>query len=293
MNDLGTLGGLNSHAAAINQTGIVCGWGQDPAGAVRPVVWQEGAATALPSLGGRIGAAWGLNDAGVVVGNSETVEGEYHAALWSGGAVRDLGTMGGSYSVAYDVNNAGIVGGTAQDGSGREHACLWDGDGVMDLGSLSGGTWSAVRAVNDGSQVILWGTPEGAAGNHAAFWDGLAQSPVIDLGTFGGTESWAFGMNDHGSVVGWAGKANGTYEAFVWDGTAIAALGTLGGLYSAAYGINEEGVIVGFAHDVAGVTHAVQWVPVPEPAPSLLLLGGVLGLWLGRQSARRPARPLW
>ena len=287
MSDLATLGGGSSQAADINRSGTICGWAQDAAGLVRPTLWQGMAPTELPGLGGTSGAAWGLNDAGTAVGNSQLAGGGYHATVWTGNGVEDLGTLGGSYSVAYDINNQGSTVGTASDSEGRERACLWEAGGAVDLGSLSNGEWIAARAVNDSGQVILWGTPPGEDGNHAAFWSGDLASPVTDLGTFGGTDSWAFGLNNLGFVVGWAAKDTGIYEAFVWDGTVMAGLGTLGGLYSSAYGINDQGIIVGFAHDAAGITHAVEWVPVPEAAPLPLLLGGLVGLWV----LRRPPGP--
>ena len=75
--------------------------------------------------------------------------------------------------------------------------------------------------------------------------------------------------------MGSADEPNGTYHAFVWDGTEKTDLGTLGGYFSSALGINDQGVIVGFAMDAIGQTHAVEWLPVPEPATPLLgLLGG-------------------
>jgi probable HAF family extracellular repeat protein len=168
---------------------------------------------------------------------------------------------------------------------------LWGNTGPVDLGGLSGGQWTAVRAINDFGQIILWGTPQGATHNQAAFWNGDPSSPVLQLGTFGGAESWAFGLNDNGFVVGWAENPDATYHAYVWDGTKKTDLGTLGGYYSAAYGINDQGVIVGDAMDASGNTHAVEWLPVPEPSTLLL---GVLGAGLfGLCSRLQPRSRVW
>ena len=84
--------------------------------------------------------------------------------------------------------------------------------------------------------------------------------------------------------MGWGEEPDGTYHAFVWDGAQKTDLGTLGGSFSSAYGINDQGDIVGYAMDAFGRNHAVEWVPVPEPAAPLLGLfgGGILCLWRRR-----------
>ncbi|MCL5745253.1 MAG: PEP-CTERM sorting domain-containing protein [Acidobacteria bacterium] len=286
LSDLGTLGGQNSRAVDINSNGTIAGWAQDASGFARPALWEGNRVVGLPTLGGSSGAAWGLNDAGTAVGNAELSAGGFHAALWDAGGVTDLGTLGGSYSVAYDLNDGGRAVGTAYDAVGQERASLWESGSAVDLGDLSGGRWTAARSINEAGEIILWGKPSGVAENHAVFWRGDAGSPVVDLGTFGGSESWAYGLNDQGFVVGWAGKADGTYHAFVWDGAVMTDLGTLGGPFSSAYGINDQGTIVGWAQDQGGVTHAIAWVAVPEPSRVWLLLGGMFALYRSRR--RRP-----
>ncbi len=283
--DLGTLGGQQSAGLGINNAGTVCGWAFTASGSMLPALWNGGTGTALATLGGASGTAWGINDAGTVVGDSWLSSGDDHATLWSAGSVRDLGTLGGASSVAYDINNSGQAVGTAKDSSGRDRAVSWGLGGATDLSGLSGGQWTTASGVNDSGQVILWGTPLGASANHAAFWNGDPSSPVIDLGTFGGSQSWAYGLNDYGSVVGWAGEPDGTYHAFVWSGSGMLYLGTLGGYYSAAFAINDQGIIVGFAYDAFGQTHAVEWVPIPEPTTLRLGLlgGGLVGLWASRR----------
>ena len=177
----------------------------------------------------------------------------------------DLGTLGGYQSRGAGINILG---------TDYERATMWGPGGPVDLGGLSDGKWTAACAVNDSGQMILWGTPMGTTDPHAAFWNGDPSSPVIDLGTFGGNESWAFGLNDYGFVVGSADEAGTGYHAFVWDGSERIDLGTLGAYYGRAYAINDQGIIVGWAMDQYAQTHAVEWVPIPEPRTILVVLLG-------------------
>src|ERR1041385_8527168 len=69
---------------------------------------------------------------------------------------------------------------------------------------------------------------------------------IRDLGTLGGTESHATGINNLGWVVGYSTTSNNaSTNAFLWDGSIMHDLGTLGGAASYAYGINDAGVVVG------------------------------------------------
>ena len=266
----------------------MAGWAQNAQGTVLPVLWNGNNTTTLPTLGGTSGALSAINNAGMAVGSSSLADGTSHAALWSGGTVRDLGTLGGSYSVASAINNPGTVAGTSYDSSGHELACLWSASGPVNLSSLGGGSFTSVRGINDSGNLILWGTPYGATGNHATFWSGDASAVPVDLGTFGGAESWAYGLNNSGLVVGAADLEDTTYHAFIWDGTSKTDLGTLtGGFYSTAFGINDQGDVVGFSLDAAGHTHAVEWVPMSVPEPSVVVQGVLWGTAMGLWARRR------
>jgi len=277
MLDLGTLGGGRSRALDVNVAGCAPGWAQNAAGATRPVYWDSyGSIHELPTLGGRAGTAWAINDYGTMAGNAYISDSVYRAAVWQDGAATYLGTLGGNYSIAYDVNDGGVVAGGADDSMGKQRACIWRGADLIDIGRLSGGVWDTARGVNSNGQVILWGRPAGAANNRAALWSGIEGDPVIDLGTFGGVESWAYGLNDLGWVVGSAEDSTGIYRAFVYDGASKTDLGTLGGLFSNAYGVTNDGIVVGYAQNSQGAWQACRWVPVPEPCSAASLAGLIL-----------------
>jgi probable HAF family extracellular repeat protein len=79
---------------------------------------------------------------------------------------------------------------------------------------------------------------------------------LVDLGEFFGTnESYAYGINSGGNVVGsWNTGTNG-FHGFLYNGTSIEDLGRLGELNNYALNINARGDVVGFSQESNG-THA-------------------------------------
>lgn len=70
----------------------------------------------------------------------------------------------------------------------------------------------------------------------------------VDLGTLGGSMSVAYGINDHGQIVGASTLADGTQRAFSYlPGNGMTDIGTLGGATSIAYDVNNLGQITGAA----------------------------------------------
>ncbi len=87
-----------------------------------------------------------------------------------------------------------------------------------------------------------------------------------NLGTLGGNNSYAYGINNAGQIVGSAYKQFsgelGDFQAeraTLWSGSTTTDLGTLGGPSSRAYAINNAGQIAGSAHDTAGDYQATRW----------------------------------
>jgi probable HAF family extracellular repeat protein len=66
---------------------------------------------------------------------------------------------------------------------------------------------------------------------------------IVDLGTFGGANSYAFGISEVGQVVGTAQNAAGVNRAFLWDDGVLIDLGTPNA--GTARGINQAGQVVG------------------------------------------------
>ena len=90
-----------------------------------------------------------------------------------------------------------------------------------------------------------------------------------NLGTLGGSNSYADGLNDSNRVVGNSLLADGvTSHAFLWtpggtNGVAgnpqMQDLGTLGGNNSAAYEVNDFGTVTGAAQNGVQIDHAARW----------------------------------
>ena len=173
--------------------------------------------------------------------------------------ILDLGAFGSGYfSAANGINDAGQVTGYAYtSGNAAYHAFLYS-DGVMtDLGTVSGGPYSSGNAINASGQVAGDGyTP--MLDDHAFL--SSPQGGLIDLGTFGGFHSAAWGINSAGWVVGGADLPGDTVtHAFLYTGGPLTDLGTLGGANSYARGINDTGSVVGYSGTATGVDHAFEY----------------------------------
>jgi len=70
---------------------------------------------------------------------------------------------------------------------------------------------------------------------------------VTDLGTLGGTNCLAYGINNHEQIVGASQTARGNYHGFMFYDGWMMDVGTLGGSNSWCYGVNDDGWMVGTA----------------------------------------------
>lgn len=99
----------------------------------------------------------------------------------------------------------------------------------------------------------------GDAEDHAFSW--TQAGGIVDLGTLGGTWSFAVALNSRGQVVGESQSAGGDPHAFSWTRAGgMVDLGTIGGPSSSATAVNDRGRVVGSSDLASGEDHATLWL---------------------------------
>lgn len=177
--------------------------------------------------------------------------------------ITDIGTLGGRISRASAINDKGhVVGVSSTRDNKPQHAFYHDGTGIYDLGAL-GPTNSQAHDIS-GSGIIVGTTttptsPQRGGPPYTGFvWK---QGCMLDLGTLGGNESTALGVNEAGQVVGQSYRSDGTFGAFMHVHGRMLDLPVLNveKPYGVAAAINVAGNIVGSAMASDGEYHAVTW----------------------------------
>jgi probable HAF family extracellular repeat protein len=309
--DLGAIGNFESAAFGVNSSGQSVGWVATATGASQVVAARYPAtgtdvasSSTIGSFGGTVAIALDINDAGQAVGYARRSGQTNDHAFRTGpnqsinASTDDLGTLGGTTSNAYGINNSGQVAGYSAVNSSITHAFrtrpnLPINPVTDDLGTL-GGPHSLAYDINDAGWVV--GYSNVATLEERAFLcpPGRPINPLTDnLGTIPGFGvSFANAVNNSQVVVGYA-VANQTFNAFVYDGTAMYNLNDLveptsrtGWVLSEAFDVNDRGQIVGNGY-LNGQFRSFLLTPIPEPsAACLLVMALVTAPWFQRRRRR-------
>lgn len=277
--DLGTLGGSESYAAAINAKGQAVGWAETKKGRTHPFMWRDGRMSDLSA--GSSWAAWAteINDDGHVIGLVRAVwddEEEGYASsvfgfAWERGSLTGLHGMDGraqdepGYSQVGALNQRGTMVGwvAGYDGDipyqwggptirGRDYYPFHDGV------ALSEARWGRAYDINERGQVVGESHRSYKHPTHAALWE---NRKLTDLGVLPGrTDSTAVAINDRGLVVGDSFNGVGEYgerkarmRAFLRQEGKMLDLGTIAGLpHSSAVALNESGQVIGWSAKALG-----------------------------------------
>jgi probable HAF family extracellular repeat protein len=253
LTDIGTLGGSNAIGLGINASGEIAGYSTQANGSYRGFVFSNGTMTAIPPLSGDYGTAYAINDFGVVVGNSTAASGIPAGFVFSDGVLTDIGNLGGEDgTTASAINNRGQIVGYSYNSHGDFLAFVWQNGHMRSLGTL-GGPWSQAYGINNNGVITgtayLSGTLNGP---HAfIFRNGVMKD--LDKRT-GAKQSWGFGINSAGVVVGRTQVPGGqfvVFHAFVTVNGKMTDLNTLippgsGWVLDEAYSINDAGQITGY-----------------------------------------------
>lgn len=206
--------------------------------------------------------AIGINDAGTVTGSSGydgTIPNAFRAVVATDQGMTLLAQpAGGVLSRGFGINATGQVAGWDQvpGGTDRRLPVRWTGGTPTLLDTLPQHTNARGLAINASGVVVGQSSPgpTGGDGARAVVWNGT--SPV-DLGTLGGQQSLAQGINDAGQVVGWSLLSDGSVRATLWANGSSVNLGSAAN-FSYATAINNKGQIVG-ASTGPNNARAVLW----------------------------------
>jgi probable HAF family extracellular repeat protein len=249
---IGTLGGAQSFAYAINDSGEVVGesWITGDASS-HSFLYSNGKTTdlyPLNSQGVKTVGPTSINNAGQIA--SGVIFNDVYTPAISNSRTGNLsliGSLGGvtSYGfngVATSINNIGKVVGYSHIDSINRHAFLYSNGVISDIGSFGG--YSAALSINDAGVIVGFASDRDNGSAHAFVY---ANGVMTDIHP--ATESYARDVNNHGQVVGEFLTADqSAFHAFVYSQGTFTDIGFAGSAETVAFAINDLSQIVGITY---------------------------------------------
>jgi len=219
LTSLGTFGGNYSGAAGIT------GNGGTIAGTARNLSFENRAFYAINLIKTdldltRSGSTWAnsiSHAGGTIVGAYQDSNSVTHAFSWGGAIINDIPTLGGETNEAYAISDGAepIIVGISQTSNFEFHAFKNSGSLTDDLGTLDGGNFSSASGISTNKHFIVGYSNGTNHHDHAFIW--TEANGMQDLGTLGGTQSWASAVSDDGLVIGVSLTVDGFENAFIWS----------------------------------------------------------------------------
>ncbi len=204
---LGTLGGAQSFANDLNDSGIVVGWSHDSEGKQKSFKW-DGALINLDSSVTLQGSAEAINSNGEIVG-WRTGGSQFRSVGWNDSNPDGELMFGSDNLKALGINDQGeIVGNSVDAGGFGMNGYYWNG--ADDTGSITHGLgvlYLPVAGINNGSVTAGNATSEAS---HMSVSDAVPTT----IGTLSNSDptSKALGLNDIGFIVGESASKGFVYE---------------------------------------------------------------------------------
>jgi probable HAF family extracellular repeat protein len=266
--DLGTLGGTDSDAYAINDSGAVVGWASTSSGHYHAFSYWRGRITDLGTLdGGDTSLAMSINNAGVIVGQSNTAD-RWYGFRYQSGLMQNMGTLpGGNFSIAEKINSKGAIVGEANDGQYEPdgaYPVIFNGSTKTQISKYLGFALGINYYGAAVGGLLTYDLPSPRA-TRAFLYD---SGRVTYLGSLDSSfdDAMAVAINNVGQVIGYSQTSSG-YRAFIYTAReGIRDLNTLvdtstGWEVISADAINDNRQIAGTACN-SDMCYAVRLDPV-------------------------------
>jgi probable HAF family extracellular repeat protein len=261
--NIGTLGGLETLAADVNDLGQVTGRSTTASGIEHAFVWSAGRGMLdiLAPWGSGYSYASAINNRGVVTG--AFMPNGVNAYRWS--PVTGLENLGAftpgltGLSWGSALNDAGLIAGTSDTGPVARHAFIWTrAGGLVDIDNLDSLDAMPI-AVGPRGEVAGNRLARGGNDLYSGFlW--TQATGMVDLGKAGGTAMYVLSLTPNLRMAGFIRRGDDIQRAMAWTrSTGTRDIGTLGGASSRAYDVNTAGQVVGYAETRSGSWRAFIW----------------------------------